>query len=102
MMENIQTYAPYVVAVILAILSLKIFARTEDVIKLEVKLQETETEIRNLKAELVTYASENFVSKDTYSDNHKALQDQMLQIHQDVSDVKNILIGIVNDRNRRN
>lgn len=101
-MENIQLYGPYVLAVILILLSLKIFARTEDVVQLEVKVQETETEIRNLKAELVTYASENFVSKDTYSDNHKALQDQMLQIHQDISDVKNLLIGIVNDRNRRN
>lgn len=101
-MENFHIYAPYVLAAILILLSLKIFARTEDVVQLEVKVQETETEIRNLKAELVTYASENFVSKDTYSDNHKALQDQMLQIHQDISDVKNLLIGIVNDRNRRN
>lgn len=101
-MENIQLYAPYVLVGILTLLSLKIFARTEDVVKLEVKLQEAETKIQNLKAELVTYASENFVNKDTYSDNHKALQDQMLQIHQDVSDVKNILIGIVNDRNQRN
>ena len=88
MPEHLIMYAPYVLFVITSLISLKIFARTE--------------ELSKLKADLMTYAAEHFVSKDTYSDNHKALQDQMLQIHQDVSDVKNILIGIVNNRNQRN
>lgn len=101
-MENIQLYAPYVLVGILTLLSLKIFARTEDMVKLEVKLQEAETKTQNLKAELVTYASENFVNKDTYSDNHKALQSDILQMRNDIADVKNLLISIINERNRRN
>lgn len=87
MQQEIIEYSPYILIVIMTIVSLKIFARTEDLSK--------------LKAELMTYAAEHFVNKDTYSDNHKALQDQMLQIHQDISDVKNMLIRIVNERNRR-
>lgn len=85
-MDNLIIYAPYAVYVILTLINLKIFARTED--------------LKGLKAELMTYASEHFVSREVYSDNHKALQDQMLQIHTDVSDVKNILIGIVSGQKR--
>lgn len=87
-MDNWLIYAPCGLFVISILVSLKLFARSDELTALETKI--------------MTYAVEHFVSKDTYSDNHKALQDQMLQIHQDVSDVKNILIGIVNDRNRRN
>lgn len=50
----------------------------------------------------MTYMAENFVREENYRDNHKALQDQMAQIHNDVSDVKNLLIGIINANNQRN
>lgn len=82
--EVIEVYAPYIVIVIYAIVTMRIFARIEDLKKLE--------------TDLMKYAMEHFVTKDTYADNHKALQDQMLQIHQDVSDVKNLLIGVLNKR----
>lgn len=88
MTEDWIIYAPCVLVAISVLINLKLFARYD--------------EITALEAKLMTYASEHFVGKDTYSSNHKALQDQMLQIHQDVSDVKNILIGIVNNHNQRN
>lgn len=87
-MDNIALYAPCALYVITTIIQLKIFARTD--------------ELAALKAELITYTTEHFVKQETYQDNHKALQNQMLQIHQDVSDVKNLLIGIINQNNQRN
>lgn len=87
-MDNLIIFAPFALYVITTLIQLKIFARTD--------------ELSALKAELITYAAEHFVKQDTYQDNHKALQDQMLQIHQDVSDVKNLLIGIINQNNQRN
>lgn len=87
-MDKWLFYGPCAAFVITSLINLKIFARSEDLSK--------------LKAELMAYTSEHFVNRETYSDNHKALQDQMLQIHQDVSDVKNILISIVNAHSSRN
>lgn len=87
-MQDFIILAPAALYIITLIIQLKIFARVD--------------ELAALKAELITYAAEHFVKQDTYQDNHKALQDQMLQIHQDVSDVKNLLIGIINNRNSRN
>lgn len=87
-MDNLIIFAPCALFIITTLIQLKIFARTE--------------ELTALKAELITYAAEHFVKQDTYQDNHKALQNQMLQIHKDISDVKNILIGIVNSHNQRN
>ncbi len=81
-MEHLLEYAPFALFVINLLLCLRIFARTED--------------MNNLKAELITYGMEHFITKDMYSDNHKALQDQMLQIHSDISDVKNLLISSIN------
>ena len=81
-MEHLFEYAPFALCVINLLLCLRIFARAED--------------LNNLKAELMTYGMEHFITKDLYSDNHKALQDQMLQIHSDISDVKNLLISSIN------
>lgn len=94
-MENFNFYTPYALFIIAIILNLKIFARAEEVRTLEVQ-------IKDLKAELMTYAGEHFVSRDTYSDNHKALQSDILQIRNDTADVKNLLISIINERNSRN
>lgn len=87
-MDNLAIYAPCALYIITTLIQLKIFARTD--------------ELATLKAELIGYMAEHFVKQDTYQDNHKALQNQMLQIHQDVSDVKNLLIGIINQNNQRN
>lgn len=86
--EELSLYAPLAVYVITLLIQLKIFAREEELTKLEAKL--------------MTYMAENFVREENYRDNHKALQDQMAQIHNDVSDVKNLLIGIINANNQRN
>jgi len=67
---------------------MKIFARTEDLTKLE--------------ARMITYINDNFVKESVYADNHKALQTDITQMRQDVSDVKNLLIGIINGHNQRN
>lgn len=87
-MEELNIYAPLAVYIITLLIQLKIFARAEELTKLEAKL--------------MTYMAENFVREENYRDNHKALQGQMAQIHQDVSDVKNLLIGIINANNQRN
>ena len=44
----------------------------------------------------MTYAMEHFVTRDTYNLNHKALQDNLAQIRQDISDVRNLLINLSN------
>lgn len=87
-MDNWIIYAPCAIFVITTLINLKIFARTEDLTKLE--------------ARMIKYTNENFTPKDIYSANHKALQEQISQIHQDVSDVKNLLISIINSNHSRN
>lgn len=81
-MDNWIIYAPCTLFVLTTLLNIKIFARSEDLSK--------------LKADLMTYAAEHFVTKDTYSDSQKALQSHMLQIHNEISDVKNMLITFFN------
>ncbi len=87
-MDNWIIYAPCALFALTTLINLKIFARTD--------------ELSKLKAELMTYASEHFITKDTYSDNHKALQSDILQMRHDIADVKNLLISIINERNSRN
>lgn len=72
-------YAPYILITIQTLVLLNIFARTSD--------------LKALEAKIMTTLAQNYVSKDTYTDNHKALQEQMLQIHNDISDIKNLLIS---------
>lgn len=87
-MENWLVYAPCALFVITTLVQLKIFARAEELTKLE--------------ARMTKYINDNFVRRDTYTENHKSLQEQISQIHQDVSDVKNLLISIVNNQHTRN
>lgn len=77
-------YASVAIYIMQLLVSLKIFARTD--------------ELKELKAEIL----EKCIIKDVYNENHRALQDQMLQIHQDISDVKNLLITVVNNNYRNN
>lgn len=88
LMDNFLIYGPCALFVITTLISVKIFARSEDLLK--------------LKAELLEYMNNNFVKESIYADNHKALQQDIAQMRQDVSDVKNLLIGIINGHNQRN
>lgn len=87
-MDNWLVYAPCALFVITTLIQIKIFARSEDLTRLDAKTTK--------------YINDNFVRRDTYTENHKSLQEQISQIHQDVSDVKNLLIGIVNNQHSRN
>lgn len=87
-MENIIIYAPYAVFVVIFLIQLNIFARTSDV--------------KAIEAKLMTYAMEHFVTQNTYNLNHKALQENLSQIRQDISDVRNLLINLSNNKNTGN
>lgn len=87
-MDNLLIFAPCVLFVITTLIQMKIFARNDEVTKLE--------------ARMTKYINDNFVRRDTYSENHNSLQEQISQIHRDVSDVKNLLISIINSHNQRN
>lgn len=87
-MDNWIIFAPCALFVITTLVQMKIFARSEDLTKLEAKL--------------ITYVNETFVKESVYADNHKALQIDITQMRQDISDVKNLLIGIINGHNQRN
>lgn len=87
-MDNLIIYAPCLLYIITTLVQLKIFARSE--------------ELTQLEARMTKYINDNFTRIQTYSDNHKALQEQISQIHQDVSDVKNLLISIINSNHQRN
>lgn len=80
--EQLIIFAPCAVFVVVLLIQLGIFART--------------SEVKAIEAKLMTYAMEHFVTKDTYSLNHKALQDNLAQIREDISDVRNLLINFAN------
>lgn len=87
-MQELQTFAPYALFIINILITLKIFARSE--------------ELAIMKAELLQYVNENFVKENTYTSNHETLQAEISQIRQDISEVKNLLIGITSKRNMNN
>lgn len=80
-MESYVMYGACALYVINTIIGLKIFARTEELNKLE--------------AQLMKYAMEHFLSKDTYNLNHQFLQEQIVDIRKDISDVKDLLIKVI-------
>lgn len=87
-LDNLYILAPCILYIITTLINLKIFARCDELTKLE--------------SGITKYINHNFVRLENYSDNHKSLQEQISQIHQDVSDVKNLLISIVSNRNSKN
>ena len=87
-MDNIIIYAPYAVFVVIFLIQLNIFARTSDV--------------KAIEAKLMTYAMEHFVTQNTYNLNHKALQENLSQIRQDISDVRNLLINLSSNHSTGN
>ncbi|MCD8179773.1 MAG: hypothetical protein LUE98_21185 [Tannerellaceae bacterium] len=86
-MEHIIIFAPCAVFVITLLIQLGIFART--------------SELASLKAELIKYVSEQYISKNDYWDNHKSLKEDLSQMRQDIADVKNLLINIVTKGNEK-
>lgn len=88
-MDNLIVYAPYIIMLIVFCIQYKIFM--------------TPADFQKEKALFVQYISEHYVADKTYRENHKSLQEQVTQIHQDVSEVKTLLISIVdNQRHSRN
>ncbi len=55
------------------------------------------SEVKSLEAKIMELLAKNYLLKDTYADNHKALQEQMLQLQHDISDVKSLLITAVTE-----
>lgn len=88
-MESLVIYAPYIIMFIVFCIQYKIFM--------------TPADFQKEKASFIQYISEHYVSDNTYRSNHESLQKQVTQIHQDVSEVKTLLISIVNNQhNSRN
>ena len=59
---------------------------------IQYKIFITPADFQKEKASFIQYIAEHYVSDKTYRENHKALQEQLTQIHSDINDVKNILI----------
>ncbi len=77
-MEKFIEYAPIIIVLVMFFTQNKTFARPED--------------LSVLKEQILTYISEHYVSDKTYRENHRSLQEQLSMIHQDINDVKNLLI----------
>lgn len=77
-MSYFEIFAPYIIMGIMFAIQYKIFM--------------TPADFQKEKADFIEYIATNYVSDKTYRDNHNDLQKQLSQIHQDINDVKNILI----------
>ncbi len=76
--KYISKFAPYITIFIIFCVQCNIFL--------------TPAKFQEEKALFFQYIAEHYVSDKTYRENHKALQDQLSQIHSDINEVKNILI----------
>lgn len=77
-MEIFIEYAPIILVVIGFAAAYKVFV--------------TPGQLSELKTQLIEYIAEHYVSDKTYRENHRNLQEQLALIHQDINDVKNLLI----------
>ena len=77
-METFIEYAPIILVVIGFATAYKVFV--------------TPGQLSELKTQLIEYIAEHYVSDKTYRENHRNLQEQLALIHQDINDVKNLLI----------
>ena len=77
-MEIFIEYAPIILVVIGFATAYKVFV--------------TPGQLSELKTQLIEYIAEHYVSDKTYRENHRNLQEQLSLIHQDINDVKNLLI----------
>lgn len=87
-MENFINNAPYLVIAIAFFIQYKIFV--------------TPNQLAEFKTDLVEYIANHYVSDKTYRDNHNSLETRMDNIAKDVSDVKTLLISIVQNKHSNN
>lgn len=87
-MENFINNAPYLVIAIAFFIQYKIFV--------------TPNQLAEFKTNLIEYIANNYVSDKTYRDNHNSLETRMDNIAKDVSDVKTLLISIVQNKRSNN
>lgn len=80
-MEHLIIFAPCALFVITLIVQLNIFARSDDLSKLEAKIMK--------------HTAENFVNYKIYHDNHISLETRITQIDNNVQEVKNLLISFI-------
>lgn len=52
----------------------------------------TPADFQKERADFIQWIAEHYVSDKTYRENHKALQQELHDMRQDLSDIKNILI----------
>lgn len=78
MIETFIEYAPIILVVFGFAVSYRLFV--------------TPNQLAEQKTELFKYIAEHYVSHNTYFENNKTVQEQLSQIHQDISDIKNLLI----------
>ena len=77
-MEKFIGYAPIIIVVMGFFVAYKVFVTPE--------------QLSAVKSALIEYMAEHYVSDKTYRENHRNLQEQLSLIHQDINDVKNLLI----------
>lgn len=77
-MLKVVEYAPVIIVVMGFFIAYKIFV--------------TPQQLTELKSALIEYIADHYVSDKTYRENHRNLQEQLALIHQDINDVKNLLI----------
>ena len=77
-MDIFIEYAPFVVVAMGFFIAYKVFV--------------TPNQLMEMKSSLIEYIAEHYVSDKTYRENHRNLQEQLSLIHQDINDVKNLLI----------
>ncbi len=77
-MDKFIEYAPIIIVVMGFFVAYKVFVTPE--------------QLSAMKSELIEYIAEHYVSDKTYRENHRNLQEQLSLIHQDINDVKNLLI----------
>lgn len=85
--DHIVIYGTTALVVINIIINLGIFARSSD--------------LKALEAKIADKLSKEYVQKDVYADNHKALEAQILQLQHDVSDVKSLLITAITELKKK-
>lgn len=87
-MNKFVEYAPIIIMLVMFLIQYRIFV--------------TPQQLTELKASLLEYMSEHYVSEKTYRDNNLSLENRIDRIDKNVNDVKNLLIGIVQNQHSNN
>lgn len=87
-MDKFVEYAPIIIVLVMFLIQYRIFV--------------TPQQLTELKASLLEYMSEHYVSEKTHRDNNLSLENRIDRIDKNVNDVKNLLIGIVQNQHSSN